>query len=228
MRWLTGHAGIAHLLRLWRVVVRGRTAVLLVIGVCIDLAALMLGLIAGEQAGELVKLTMIYPVMLLIVISSVDVVSSLRATGDLELGVTLASPARMIGGRLAPPLMVAAVLVPAVGLVMVFFIELWQVALGMLQTILPLALAAAACLYWNLRLRSAGTVMFATMVTILPAMIWIGSAMIFRDGSNAYLSIWEIVISAVKCQVGLALLAAGLATLALRRLSRAEELLDEG
>jgi hypothetical protein len=219
---------IAHLLRLWRVVVKGRTAVLLVSGVCIDLAALLMGLIAGEDQSEIVKLGMFYPLMLLIVISSVDVVSTLRTTGDLELGVTLASPARMIAGRLAPPLMVAVVMVPVVGLFLVFFMEAWQVALGMLQAALPLALAVSACLYWNLRLRSAGTVMFATIATLVPAMICIGNAEIFRDSGNVYLSTWEIVASAVKCQVGLLLLTAGVAALALRRLSRAEELLDEG
>jgi hypothetical protein len=225
---LAEHATIAHMVRLWRVVVRGRTAVLLVIGVCIDLAALLMGVIAGERASEVVKLGMFYPLMLLIVISSVDVVSTLRSTGDLELGVTLASPARMIGGRLAPPLVVATVMVLVVGLVLVFFVEPWQVVLGIPQTVLPLTLTVSACLYWNLRLRSAGAVTFATLVTLLPAMIWIGNAELFRDNANSYLTTWEIVTSAVKCQVGLLLLTAGLAALALRRLSRAEELLDEG
>jgi len=101
--------------------------------------------------------------MLLITLCSADVVSGLRAGGELELAVTLASPTRVLLHRLAPTLCVVVAQYLGVAILLAFHVALWEVLVGVLCGVVPLALTGVAALYWNLRLRSTGGVLDACL-----------------------------------------------------------------
>jgi hypothetical protein len=218
----------AHVRRLFPVVAGGKVAVLVIAEAFVVFMFLVIALTTGSPASGTIKACMIYPAMLLIVLCSADTVVSLRATGELELAVTLANPRRLLMHRALPIVVIAVIQVLVVGAVMMTFLAPWRVALGWLFTPVPLALACAATAYWTLRLRGTGAVLVAATLTLVPALVWVGRAEIFVESENmAGLTVGEVAASALRCQLALALATVCLAALAHRRLQRTEELLDE-
>jgi len=219
---------VNQLRRLFPVVLGGRVP-FLIIGELFLLFFLLLGmLIEGSPPGNILKYTVILPTMLLIALATADLVSSLRRNGELELTITLANPVLFYAHRFIPVLVVAAVQVVAVLVFLSFIVGPLYAFIGLTVTILPMALTASASLYWNLRLRGAGTVFFATLFTILPAMIWIGKSQLVRQAENAYThTVFQIAFSCLGSQAGILFGSVCLAALALRRLGKPEKLLED-
>ncbi len=216
----------AQVRRLLPVVIGGKVAVMLV-GVAFLVATLLFICFAGGgDPSEAIQSTMVIPAMLVVALGCAEVVASLRATGELELAVTLASPARVILHRFAPVLTVALVQLLVVGVALAFLLPLWQVAIGWAYSFLPLALATATTLYWSLRLHGVGAVLGATLATLVPATFWIANAHLFPNSENM-MTAGQVALSALRCQLGLLLATVALAALSRRRLQRTEGLLDE-
>jgi hypothetical protein len=214
--------------RLFPVVAGGKVAALLIAEVFGVFTMLVVGLTGGDPASAVLKHCLIMPAMLVLVLGCADTVAVLRATGELELAVTLPSPARVILLRLAPVAIVAAVQVVVVGLALMTFLAPGQVALGWLACLAPVALGAAAVLYWNLRLRGPGAVLAATLLTLAPFLVWVEQAELCPENENLLgMSKLQVFASAGRCQLGLLLAALCLLALIRRRLDRLEEILDE-
>jgi hypothetical protein len=217
-----------HLQRLFPVVAGGKVMVLVVAEVFFVFVLVMLSLGGGGSPSSVLKACVIYPAMILIALCSSDTVAALRGSGELELAVTLANPARVLFNRLLPVLTIAAAQVAIVGMVLMVFLPPWQVIIGWAFSALPLALTVATTLYWNLRLRGPGAVLVATLVTMIPALVWIGDGEMFLESENMIaMTLTDVVLSFGRCQLGLLLATVCLVALAHRRLQRTEELLDE-
>lgn len=220
--------GIAHLRRLFPVVAGGKVAIMIIVEMTMVAVALALSLGAGEAPSSLVKTLMITPAMILVVLCTADVVSNLRSTGELELVVTLAEPGRTLLGRLTPILLVAVVQVLVIALALLLAMAPWQVLLGLLFTPLPLALATAVSLYWNLRLRGAGAVLGASLLCLVPAFVWLAQGEIFVESENMVtMNQVDVAWSFLRCQAGFLLAAICVLALTRRRLVDTQALLDE-
>jgi hypothetical protein len=217
-----------QLRRLFPVVVAGRVTLLFLAEALLLLLLLVVALAGGPTASQTVKMTVIFPAMLAIALTSADLVAGLRASGDLELVVTLGVPIQALLHRFLPLLAVVVVQVVVVASALALFLPPGQIAIGAFETLLPVLLALAATLYWNLRLRGPGAVLLTTLVTLLPFLIWIGRSELFFENTNMLsMSRIEVVVSALRCQLGMLLATACLGALAWRRLDHLEEILHE-
>ncbi len=215
---------VDRLRRLFLVVVRGKVMVMLVTELFLVFTLLIVTLISGAEPSELLKSCLIFPAMLLIGLCGADTVAILRSSGDLELMVTLASPARSISARLWPVWLLAVVQVLAVAVVLATFMPVWQVLLGLLQTPLALVFAAVSTLYSSLRTRGPGSAMLLALALLIVGMIWIGNAELLRESAET--TLLEMLLSALRCQAGLLLASLSLAALARRRLEQGDQLLE--
>jgi hypothetical protein len=218
---------MTHFRRTWSVVVGGKTMALLVAEAFLVLGLLLATLAGGAAPSETIKTVLIVPAMLLVVLTSAEVVAELRSSGDLELAIASARPGRLIAHRMAPALVATVVQLAVFGLVLVFILGPVAVLVGWAASLVPVALTVATSLYWNLRLRSPLAVFGATFLSLVPAVIWIAQAHLLRESENLHLETHVILLSLLRCQLGLALATVMVTALALRRLDRTEELLDE-
>jgi hypothetical protein len=222
--WLLRSIGWARLY--WRAVIVGRVALLLVAETLFLAASLIAAIAAGAYPSDVAKDTLIIPAMLLVALCGSDLVPSIRTSGDLELVVTAAKPHEILLHRSAPVLLVLVLQVAAVAMVLLFVICPLGCAVGLLATPVPVVLAASACLYWNLRLKGPGGILSATLLTILPAILWISSAYLFPDNDTGAVPRHMVILSCLSCQGGLLMAAAAIAAIAWRRFRRPEDLVD--
>jgi hypothetical protein len=221
------HPELAQIARLFPVVVGGRAVVLIVVEGFLVFALLVMSLSLGDAPSSVIAVTVVLPPMLLVTVCCPDLVANLRRTGELELAVTLASPARVVLRRMVPVVLVAAVQTVVVAAVLTAFLAPWQVFVGVLHSVVPLACVTATVLYWNLRLGTTGAVLTASLLSLAAIMWWLSGAEMFPEPANAeIMTPLEVVLSALRCQLGLMLATVVVAALAWRRLDRAEELLD--
>jgi hypothetical protein len=225
---VNGRGHLAQVRRLLPVVAGGKVSIMVIANAFFVIFLLIMTLLEGGAASSAIEACVILPAMILVVLCSSDTVAQLRATGELELAVTLASPAQVLLHRLAPVLLIAVIQVLVVSAVLMTSYTPWKPLVGLLLTVLPLALAVVTSLYWNLRLRGAGAVVGASLATVIAAFFWLSNAEMFSEAENRFThSVLDVVLSCLGGQLGLLLAAIWLATLARRRLQRAEELLDE-
>lgn len=222
--WLREQAGFARLY--WRVVIAGRVAVLVVAELFFLGLALLGALVGGAYPSDVVKSTLIVPAMVLFVLCSSELVPALRAGGELELAATLSRPDRLLFHRMAPVFVLVASQVLGVVVFLAFVIGPKGAFIGLLAAPVPLFLAGAASLYWNLRLKGSGAVLAATLLSLVPAIVWLQSAYLFPDNDTIDVPTYKVVLSSLSCQAGLLMAACATAALAWRRFSRVEELLD--
>ena len=79
----------------------------------------------------------------------------------------------------------------------------------------------------HLRLRGAGAVLFANLLTLVPALMLLSGSPVFPDMAEGPQSLVVVLVLIARCQLGLLLGAVCLGALAWRRLRHTEDLLDD-
>ncbi len=220
---------IDQFIRLWPVVLGGK-ALALAIGESLLLVVVTVTvLVGGGGSSEILKGVLIFPAMLVLAIGNTSVVATLRASGELELALTMARPVRLLLLRFAPMVVVVVAQVLIVGGLLLFICSPLNIVVGLVCSPLPLLFAGAACLYWSLRLHGPGAVTVASVLSLVPAFIWIGGGeMVVQSENMQRLTVLQVVLSAARCQLGVAVAALVLLALAWRRLQRPEDLIGDG
>ena len=211
----------------WPVMITGKVALELVAYLFWLTMFLIQSLSEGGAQSSVIKNVMVIPVMFLASICLAEIVPSLRADGSLELLATLAKPHLFLLHRTAPLAAMVVAQQLLIAPLMGFSMGPLQALGGLLAAVIPLAYAASVAFYWNLRLKGAGAVLVASILSNIPAVIWITNAHLFPDETTVMIPAHKVWLSSARCQLGLLMAAAVVGALAWRRLRLPEKLLNE-